>query len=142
MKFKLFWRNIIWALIVFVLCSIPGDDLPKTSAIHIPHFDKIVHFGMFFIMGIFLMAELQIQTRLKQFHIVIITVGLIALYGGAIEYMQQHYFTNRSGDYVDLAADVLGGIFAVILFPFLKKQKDLLLNRKPFSEISFLKKIL
>ncbi|NOU61567.1 VanZ family protein [Marinifilum caeruleilacunae] len=142
MKFKLFWRNIIWALIVFILCSIPGDDLPKTSAIHIPHFDKIVHFGMFFIMGIFLLAELNFQTRLKQIHIALITLFLIAAYGGGIEYLQQHYFTNRSGDYVDLAADILGGVFAVILFPWLKKQKDLLLNRKPFSEISFLKKIL
>ena len=142
MKSKLFWRNIVWALIVFILCSIPGDDLPKTSAIHIPHFDKIVHFGMFFIMGIFLMAELSFQTKLKQAYIILITVLLIAAYGGAIEYLQQHYFTNRSGDYIDLAADILGGIVAVILYPWLKKQKDLLLNRKPFSEISFLKKIL
>jgi VanZ family protein len=142
MKNKLFWRNIIWALIVFILCSLPGDNLPKTSAVHIPHFDKIVHFGMFFIMGIFLMAELSFQTKLKRSQIVLITVLLIAMYGGAIEYLQQHYFTNRSGDYVDLAADVFGGIAAIILYPWLKKQKDLLLNRKPFNKISFLKKIL
>jgi VanZ family protein len=142
MKLKLFWRNIIWALIVFILCSIPGDDLPKTSALNIPHFDKIVHFGMFFIMGIFLIAELRFQTRLSRLQIVAITVVLIATYGGIIEYLQQYYFTNRSGDYIDLLADILGGIFSIILYPWLKKQKDLLLNRKPFSKISFLKKIL
>ncbi|WP_421921031.1 VanZ family protein [Marinifilum sp.] len=142
MKLKLFWRNIIWAIIILILCSIPGDDLPKTSAIHIPHFDKIVHFGMFFIMGIFLIAELRFQTRLKGFQIVLITVLLIGLYGGIIEYLQQHYFKNRSGDYIDLIADIFGGIFAVFLFPWLKKQKDLLINRKPFSKISILTKIL
>ncbi|PXX95221.1 VanZ family protein [Marinifilum breve] len=142
MKRKLLWRNIIWAIIIFILCSIPGNDLPKTSAIHIPHFDKLVHFGMFFIMGIFLMAELSFQTKLKKSRIILITVLLVTTYGGAIEYLQQHYFTNRSGDYIDLAADILGGVVAIIIYPWIKKQKDLLLNRKPFSEISFLKKIL
>ncbi len=142
MKRKLFWRNILWAIIIFVLCSIPGDDLPKTSMIGIPHFDKMVHFGMFFIMGIFLIAELRYQTKFKKAIRVGIALSLIAIYGGFIEYLQQNFFTNRSGDYWDLIADVLGGIFAVIMYPWVKKQKDLLLNRKPFNQISFLKKIL
>ncbi|PKQ63573.1 hypothetical protein BZG02_09395 [Labilibaculum filiforme] len=142
MNTKLFWRNILWAIVIFILCSIPGDDLPKTNIVKIPHFDKIVHFAMFFIMGIFLFAELSIQTKWKRLHITAIIISLIALYGGIIEYLQQNFFTNRSGDYWDLTADILGGILAVILYPWLKKQKDLLLNRKPFSKISFLKKIL
>lgn len=142
MNTKLFWRNILWAIVIFILCSIPGDDLPKTSIIIIPHFDKIVHFGMFFIMGIFLFAELRIQTNLKRITITGIVLFLIAVYGGFIEYLQQNYFINRSGDYWDLTADVLGGIFAIIIYPWLKKQKDLLLNRKPLNKISFLKKVL
>jgi len=142
MKFKPFWRNIIWAAIIFILCAVPGDELPKTNAIHIPHFDKIVHFGMFFIMGIFLMAEFRIQTKLKRNTILIISLLLIGIYGGAIEFLQQNYFVNRSGDYMDLLADILGGITAIILYPWLKKQKDLLLDSKPFNKISFLKKIL
>lgn len=142
MNNKLFWRNVLWAIVIFVLCSIPGNDLPKTSLIAIPHFDKIVHFGMFFVMGIFLFAELSIQTKLKQIPIIGIILLLIAIYGGLIEYLQQNYFIHRSGDYWDLAADILGGIFAIIMYPWLKKQKDLLLNRKPFNKISFLKKIL
>jgi VanZ family protein len=142
MKIKLFWRNILWAIVIFILCSIPGDDLPKTSAINIPHFDKIVHFTLFFIMGIFLFAELNFQTRLKHLKIAGIILSLIAFYGGLIEYLQQNYFTNRSGDYWDLMADIFGGIIAILLYPWLKRKKDLLLNRKPFSKLSFLKKIL
>ena len=142
MKNKLLWRNIIWAIIIFVLCSIPGNDLPKTSALSIPHFDKIVHFGMFFVMGIFLFSEISIQTKLKRISITSIILLMIAIYGATIEYLQQNYFINRSGDYLDLLADVLGGIIAVIMYPWLKKQKDLLLIRKPFCKMSFLKKIL
>lgn len=142
MKSKLLWRNILWAIIIFILCSIPGDDLPKTSMVNIPHLDKIVHFGMFFIMGIFLIAELRYQTKFKKATRVSIALSLIAIYGGLIEYLQQNFFTNRSGDFVDLLADILGGILAVLLYPWVKKQKDLLLTRKPFNQISFLKKIL
>lgn len=142
MNTKLFWRNILWALVIFILCSIPGDDLPKTSLITIPYFDKIVHFGMFFVMGIFLFAELSYQTKLKRIPIILVVLFLIAAYGGIIEYLQQNFFIHRSGDYWDLFADVTGGLFSVLLYPWLKKKKDLLVNSKSFQKISFLKKIL
>ena len=139
---NLFLRNIIWAIVIFVLCSIPGNSLPQTSMIEIPHFDKMVHFGLFFIMGIFLIAELTYQTKLSRISIAFITFALIAIYGGIIEVLQENYFSNRSGDFWDLCADVAGGITSVFMFSYLKKQKDLLLNRKPFCNYSFLKKIL
>ena len=135
-------RNIIWAIVIFILCSVPGDSLPQTSAIRIPHFDKMVHFGLFFIMGIFLISELRNQTKLSRLTVSIITLSLIAIYGAVIEVLQEHYFVRRSGDTWDLLADVTGGVFSVLMFPFLKRQKDLLLNRKPFCNYSFLKKIL
>jgi len=121
MRFKPFWRNIIWAAIIFILCAVPGDELPKTNAIQIPHFDKIVHYGMFFIMGIFLMAEFRIQTKLKRVTILIISILLIGIYGGAIEFLQQNYFVNRSGDYMDLLADILGSITGIFFFVFLTR---------------------
>ena len=142
MGINLFLRNIIWAIIIFVLCSVPGDSLPQTSMIEIPYFDKMDHFGLFFIMGIFLIAELRYQTKLSRISIALITFLVIAIYGGAIEILQEHYFIGRSGDFWDLCADVAGGVTSVFMFPFLKKQKDLLLNRKPFCNFSFLKKIL
>jgi len=142
MHSKFFIRNVIWALVIMLLCSIPGDILPNTSMNRIPHFDKIVHFGMFYIMGIFLCSELRVQTKLKNFQIGIITVGIVALYGGAIELLQHFYFRYRSGDLIDLISDISGGIMAVGMYPWLKKQKDLLINRKPFNKISFLRKIL
>ncbi len=135
-------RNIIWAIIIFILCAIPGDTLPTTPLINIPYFDKLVHFGMFFILGIFTISELNFQTRLKKWEIAVITILVAALYGGAIELLQQNFFVYRSGDYADFIADVLGAVAAVIVFAPLKKQKDLLLNRKPFVYFPFLKKIL
>ena len=41
------WANVIWFLIIFVLCALPGEDIPDPR-LNIPHLDKVVHFGMFF----------------------------------------------------------------------------------------------
>ncbi len=134
-------RNIIWAVIIFILCSIPGDTLPSAPLIEIPHFDKLVHFGMFFIMAVFIISELNYQTKWNQLKIALTTLIIAAVYGGAIEILQQNFFVNRSGDYIDFIADSLGAAAAIPAFPFLKKQKDLLLSRKPFVYFSFLKNI-
>jgi hypothetical protein len=69
------------------------------------------------------MAELSFQTKLKKSLIILIIVFLVAVYGGAIEYLQQNYFINRSGDYMDLAADILGGIVAILLYPWIKNKR-------------------
>jgi len=142
MAANLLIRNIIWAIIIFVLCSMPGDSLPQTSMVQIPHFDKMVHFGLFFVMGILLISELRYQTKLGTYHIATVVFVVVAVYGGTIEILQEHFFINRSGDFWDLCADVTGGLCSVAMYPVLKKQKDLLLNRKPFCNYSFLKKIL
>ena len=135
-------RNILWAIVIFVLCSVPGDSLPHTSMVSIPYFDKMVHFGLFFIMGILLISELKYQTKLGTFSITLIIFAIVAVYGGTIEILQEHFFINRSGDFWDLCADIAGGVCSVPMYAFLKKQKDLLLNRKPFCNYSFIKKIL
>jgi len=142
MGINLLIRNILWAVIIFILCSVPGDSLPHTSMIQIPYFDKMVHFGLFFIMGILLISELKYQTNLGTSSIIIIVFAIVAVYGGSIEVLQEHFFINRSGDFWDLCADIAGGLCSVPMYAILKKQKDLLLNRKPFCNYSFIKKIL
>ncbi len=134
-------RNIIWIIIIFILCSIPGNKIPSTSFLSIPHFDKIVHFGLFFILAIFTISVLKRQTTWSNLAINITTLFLVAFYGGLIELLQQNYFVSRSGDFIDFIADFLGGIVAISIYIPLKKQKDLLLNRKPFVRFPFLKKI-
>ena len=113
-KYSLLWRNIIWAGVIFFLCAIPSDSIPDPK-LNIPHLDKVVHFGMFFIMSIFLCSELRYQTRLS----------LRKIY--LIEVLQFKYF-NRGGDWWDLFADVLGGVAGCLLYPTAKKQKDKLVD--------------
>ena len=86
-KYSLLWRNIIWAGVIFFLCAIPSDSIPDPK-LNIPHLDKVVHFGMFFIMSIFLCSELRYQTRLSLRKIYLIAIGVSFIYGGLIEVLQ------------------------------------------------------
>jgi len=119
----------------------PGDKLPSNS-LEIPHLDKIVHFGLFYILGIFLCAELKYQTSLSYKKIGLIVIALVALYGAIIELLQYYLFVNRSGDYIDLLADISGGVIAVFMFRYLKIWKDRVIEKSPFNKYQFLKKIL
>lgn len=135
-------KTSLWVIIIFILCSIPGNKIPSNPLVNIPHFDKIVHFGIFFILGIFVMSSLNIPKRTNKMRISLICMLIVFLYGGLIEVLQAYFFVNRSGDFYDLIADILGGLFAVLSFYYLKKQKDFLINRKPLNKIKFLNKIL
>lgn len=126
-KQTLLWRNIIWAEIILFLCAIPSDSLPDPK-LNIPHLDKVIHFGMFFIMAIFLCSELRYQTRLSLRAIYSIAVGFSFVYGGLIEILQANYFL-RGGEWGDLVADVLGAVAGCLLYPTAKIQKDKFVTR-------------
>jgi VanZ family protein len=119
----------------------PGDKLPK-GGLEIPHIDKIVHFGLFYIMSIFLCAELKYQTKLSMKKVMLISIILVALYGAIIELLQNYVFTYRSGDYYDLLFDIIGGTVGVLMFKTLKSWKDRIVEKEPFCRYPFLKKIL
>lgn len=122
----LLFRNIVWALVIFVLCALPGEKLPDPH-INTPHLDKVVHFGMFFIMALLLCNELEYQTKLTPRKIYLVTVCIALIYGGVIELLQHNFF-HRSGDMLDLLADVAGAIVGCLLYPPLKRWKEKILH--------------
>ena len=50
--------NLLWTIIIFVLCVMPSDDLPNPR-FDIPHIDKVVHFGMYFVSSLLMMYPLE-----------------------------------------------------------------------------------
>lgn len=119
-NFRIFLgANILWFLIIFILCALPGDDIPDPH-LDIPHLDKVVHFGMFFIFSLLLVYPLERNTSLPLMLIFSIAVGVAFVYGGLLEILQ-YYFFNRSGDVWDLFADVLGGIGGCLCYPTIKR---------------------
>ncbi len=111
--------TILWILVVFVLCAIPGDSIPDPH-MNIPHLDKVVHFGMFFIMSVLWALTLEQLTEWPLKKIYLLAILIAFGYGGLIEILQHFYF-NRGGDVLDLLADVAGGIAGCLCYPFIKR---------------------
>lgn len=110
--------TFLWALVIFILCTLPGEELPNPPP-NIPHLDKIVHWGMFLILSLLLMLSAESKTTCSKTTLYLLVISVSFLYGGLIEILQ-HYFFQRSGDIWDLTADVLGSITACCCYPFIK----------------------
>lgn len=119
-------RMLVWALVIFVLCAMPSEDIPNPSW-DIPHLDKLVHFGMFFVMAVLFCSELKFSTNLTQSKIIVINVIFTFIYGGAIEVLQQHVF-QRSGDVADLLADIVGATVGCVCYPVIDQRKRKILG--------------
>ncbi len=105
--------SIAWAILIFVFCTMPSNSLPSLK---IPHIDKVVHFGFFFIQSVLLSLLFNFQTKKSYFQIILLSTLLAFAYGGLIEILQSEIF-NRTGDLYDLIADILGGFTGAMAYP-------------------------
>lgn len=119
---------ILWIILILVLCTLPGKDIPSNSFFEKIHFDKFVHFGLFG--GIVLFLSLGIYWQKKYISAATLTllVLLAAGYGLAIEFIQKYWASGRSFDMYDVMADTLGAIagvwvFKLVLYLFFNKDK-------------------
>lgn len=114
---KLFFISLIWAILILIMCAIPGGSLPKSNLFNIPNLDKIVHAALYFPLAFFLGAEFDLSKRnLLRIFGPLITMVIVAIYGGLIEIMQDRLFVNRSADIVDFLADVMGGLAGLTIY--------------------------
>lgn len=105
--------SIAWAILIFVLCTLPPSSLPKVKILHL---DKVAHFGVFFVQSVLLSLLFSFQTRKSYFQIIFLSTLLAFVYGGLIEILQGAFY-NRSGDVYDLVADIFGGFVGAVLYP-------------------------
>lgn len=105
--------SIIWAVIMLIGCTIKlnGEHEPLFD---IPHKDKIVHFGIFGILGFLNIWE----SRNFQYKSLII----IALYGVLIELIQL-FLPWRSFEWLDILADSLGAWAGMLIGKYLLVNK-------------------
>jgi membrane-bound lytic murein transglycosylase A len=100
----------IYIFAIYIACLWPGDKLPQVS---VNHFDKIVHFSMYFILGILLHQILEQKKRIL--FLVAILIGI------SIELLQTQV-PFRSFELMDILANTIGAGVG-ILFSFLIRPK-------------------
>lgn len=87
-------------------------QFPSTGAHSIPHLDKLVHVGIFFVLALTFHRAFSLSAKLS--------LLILACYGLLIE-IAQSYAPGRSGDVYDWLADACG-VIAYFIWHHLRKK--------------------
>ncbi len=112
---KYFWKPLLWIIVIAVLSLLPADDLPS-SKLFFPHFDKLVHAGMYFFSCLFFISPFQKTGFGKGYCAAFISSLFI---GGLFEVLQSTLTRNRSGNIEDFVADLVGAALALVCFRYI-----------------------
>jgi VanZ family protein len=101
---------ILWAIVILILCGIPGRDIPHISFLELLSFDKFVHAGIFFVLAVLCIRGFTLQTTfpLLQRNARWLALLICITYGGSLEIMQGTLFAERSADIFDFIANSFG----------------------------------
>jgi glycopeptide antibiotics resistance protein len=112
MKIIYFWKPLLWLAIICYALFIPAEDLPIKPFLNIPHFDKMVHFVLFFVFCLFLLRPFK---RLQLNYYLLAPLISISL-SGLLEFSQHTLSNSRNTDIKDFIANSLGVIASVIFY--------------------------
>ena len=113
---------IIWGILILYLLEIPKNNIPDFPFLQQFHFDKIVHFSIFFIFTILLIRCFGVQNSFQVFKKNPIITALVVsiIYGSILEYLQGFSFIGRTRDILDLTVNIIGSISGYLVPKFLK----------------------
>jgi glycopeptide antibiotics resistance protein len=116
--------GLLWALLILILCGIPGKDLPHSDFLDLLNFDKLVHAGIFFVQVVMLIHGFRKQTAFAFLgrHAGIIATALSVIYGGLMELMQGALFSDRSPDINDFIANSFGCVAGWMVFNIINRK--------------------
>lgn len=101
---------IVWTLLIFIACFIPGNEIPD---VRVPFADKWVHFVLF---GGFSFLWLMAAPTMRILSI--LKMGILgSLFGWLVEELQGLLsFLGRAKDLFDIYADALGAFLGAFIF--------------------------
>lgn len=120
LKYSLLFA-ILWTLIIFVLCSTPGQYIPTTNWLELLSFDRFVHATIFFTL-VCLWLMYWFHSNKLSTKTIAFTVFFSIAYGGLLEIMQATIFSQRSGDWLDFIANTFGCLMGLWLFSINKRR--------------------
>jgi len=103
------WLAILWMALIWVVSSIPAQELPE---LRILGFDKLAHFGVYFVWGMF--VNLHLKARQCKPRVRLIVFCLMIISAGLDEY-HQRFIPGRSVSIYDFVANALGLLTAATL---------------------------
>ena len=117
-KPTLFSLFFITSLILFTLAA---SKVPRIYWINIPHFDKLIHAGIFAVLCTTAYLWLSHYYSSAEKKIAFIIVLLMTGYGIGIEFIQAELIEGRSFEKLDIVADFTGCMLFLLARPLLRR---------------------
>lgn len=114
---------MLWALLILILCGMPGKDIPHISFLELLSFDKFVHASIFFVFILLTVRGFVLQTRYVKLSNSAkpIAFAICVAYGILMEVMQGTVFIDRSADVYDVIANSFGCTMGWIFYSWIEK---------------------
>lgn len=115
---------MLWALLILILCGMPGKDIPHISFLELLSFDKFVHASIFFVFILLSIRGFLLQPRFFKLqqnakrNAFLICVA----YGGLMEIMQGTLFIDRSADIYDFVANSFGCLMGWVFYDSIERK--------------------
>ena len=110
-----YYKSILIIILILLLSLLPSSSTQKVS-IDIPHFDKLIHFIMYFFLAAVLLIDIKNNIK-KPTRVLIVSVLLsVIIFSGIVELIQEFFILGRFGSLLDLTANFIGLIIATIFF--------------------------
>lgn len=115
----LYWIPvIIYYGLITVLSNLPMAAFPEEFAFF-KHFDKLVHFVIYFFFGVLSLRALMCGRREEKGRwLLLFYTFCLASVAGVIDEIHQTFIPGRELDYFDMLADVLGAVTGAWAYHF------------------------
>ena len=111
---KRYKYSLVFSIAILYLSLKNANDLNKIQILNIPHFDKIAHFCMYFILMVLIILENRKASIIK---LSLFTMALFPFfYGILMEFLQATFTTTRTASLYDVIFNTLGIIMSVFLW--------------------------
>ena len=109
----------ILAITIFILSSLPGEDLPNLG---FRAADKLIHMLIFGFLAVLILRSFENANSSFLFQNArFLAIGITVLYG-ALDEIHQYYVPGRSASVWDWFSDIAGAFILVFIFQFLRRR--------------------
>jgi VanZ family protein len=120
----------IWTIVIYVLLTMPDNDIPRFPFLSVIYFDKWVHAGLFAMLTF--LFSWPFSKLYPARHRLFVSIAVLALlYGIAMEYVQKYFTSDRDFDINDMLADGFGCLVGYIATRYIVNRIRLRLKNKP-----------
>ena len=109
---------VLWTLVILTLCWLPGDIMQgvekDSSLFEIPNLDKVVHWGIFLLFGLFWLRVGSSRWRFLWVALAGLVLAVVS------EVVQSLPIIGRDGSVADGVTDLIGVLLGLALAPVLE----------------------